>query len=124
MISIIIWYPFYKGRLFILLFPSWISYSTISAYGKVLPVYTTSCSVGTNAGPQFCNGNLLPVLSWSVSNGFLYDESWTSTPIVRPYGSPSGGAWTIGNSGYYIFYPGSSLNNTYVHRIQRPALSM
>ncbi len=32
----IIWYPLYKGRHFIFLFPSWISYSTISVHHLIL----------------------------------------------------------------------------------------
>ena len=119
----IIWYPFYKGRLFILLFPSWTSYRKISASYRILPVPTTTCSNGGNAGPKFCNGNLLFTLSWTVSNGFLFDESWTSTPNdgATLYVNRMG-AWTIGNTGYYILYPGNNLTGTTVHRIQRPAL--
>ena len=48
----IIWYPFLMGRLSILFFPSWISYSTISNSHRILTVLSKDC-----LGQTSCTGS-------------------------------------------------------------------
>ena len=72
MISIIICYPFYKGRLFILLFPSWISYSTISLRHKIIPI------VGANF-----SGTSDPVFQWALLPENSFEGAFLSSPGIR-----------------------------------------
>ena len=68
----IIWYPFYKGRLFILLFPSWISYSTISLRHKIIPI------VGANF-----SGTSDPVFQWALLPENSFEGAFLSSPGIR-----------------------------------------
>ena len=93
----IIWYSFYKGRLFILLFTSWISYSTISNYHGVVLVI--------NKEPDI-------ILGWKK----LTQQQWETTFLATHYdltrtgGLHSDGSWAM---------PHAAITH---EAIQRPAL--
>ena len=115
----IIWYSFYKGRLFILLFPSWISYSTISNYHGVVLVINKKGTNGSQTGSEYVNGSKLQVLQWNRETGHNFEEFWGSHSFTETQ------ALITGDNGY-IHPKVANLTPTetapQVPRGQRPAL--
>ena len=68
----IIWYPFLMGRLSILFFPSWISYSTISLRHKIIPI----------VGSEF-SGTSDPVFQWVLLPENSFEGAFLSSPGIR-----------------------------------------
>ena len=111
----IIWYPFYKGRLFILLFPSWISYSTISAIrGIVTAVVLKECPDGWN-----CPDGSRDLAFWfQHTTKYQHEPFWLATAYIptRALGSQSYGSLLRWDT-----YMGSLPQSSY-ESYQRPAL--